>query len=97
MSKGYATETTDALRQVAFKLKGVKEVEVQCDPKNFASKRIPQKLGFKLVETHQKDKLDPFGQPRNTEIWRSHIIDSLDPTSLTIYDSSGDQIYSESE
>ena len=97
LSKGYATEITNALRQVAFEIKGVKEVEIQCDPNNLASKRIPEKLGFKLIETVKNDKMDPSDHPRDTEIWRSDISDSRESINLTIFNSSGELITSESD
>ena len=53
INKGFATELSYALTKVAFKHVGVEKVEIRNDVANLASKRIPEKLGFRLdcVET----------------------------------------------
>ncbi len=64
--RGYATETTHALARIAHGLDGIERVIVCCDPENHASRRIPERLGFTLVEHRVGDTEGPDGEPRDT-------------------------------
>lgn len=44
--RGYATEVSAALTRVAFEIDRVKRVEIHCDPRNKASARVAEKLGY---------------------------------------------------
>ena len=46
VGQGLATEATAALTRVAFDLCRVERVELRVEPRNVASARIPEKLGF---------------------------------------------------
>lgn len=48
--RGIATATTRALTTAALALPGIERVEVHHDRANAASRRIPEKLGFTLVD-----------------------------------------------
>ena len=67
--RGFATESTAALTQVAFETQAVHRVEIRCAPDNTASAAIPEKLGFKHEGTLQKAGTDAQGNPRDTMIW----------------------------
>jgi RimJ/RimL family protein N-acetyltransferase len=46
VGRGFARETAGALTKVAFRVCGVDRVEIQVDPANEASLRVPRALGF---------------------------------------------------
>jgi len=46
--KGFITEATRALIELARQLHGMTRVEIRCDTRNQLSAAIPQRLGFKL-------------------------------------------------
>jgi RimJ/RimL family protein N-acetyltransferase len=46
LGQGYATEAASALTKVAFEIEMMDRVEIHCDPANFASAAIPQKLDY---------------------------------------------------
>lgn len=48
--RGIATATTRALTTMVFTLPGLDRVEIEHDQANAASRRVPEKLGFTLVE-----------------------------------------------
>ena len=48
--RGIATATTRALTTAVFTLPGIDRVEIEHDLANVASRRVPEKLGFTLVE-----------------------------------------------
>lgn len=68
--RGYATEATAALVQVAFERLEVEQVQIRCDPRNAPSAGIPRKLGFAHVDTLRTDTVTPTGAPRDTMVWQ---------------------------
>lgn len=67
--RGYATEVARALTTAGLAMAGVTRIEIHCDPRNVVSRRIPERLGYRLVETRRGDKLTPDGQPRDTAVF----------------------------
>lgn len=67
--RGYATEAARALTTAGLRVAGVVRVEIHCDPRNAISRRIPERLGYRLVETRRADKLTPDGRPRDTAVY----------------------------
>ena len=67
--QGYITESTEAITQFAFETFGAKRVEIRCDSKNVRSRRIPDRLGFKLEGTLRNDSLSPSGELRDTLVF----------------------------
>jgi RimJ/RimL family protein N-acetyltransferase len=59
IGRGYATEVTAVLTRVAFEECGVVRVDIQVDPANERSLRIPRKLGF-VEEGVLRRRLEPF-------------------------------------
>jgi [ribosomal protein S5]-alanine N-acetyltransferase len=53
--KGYATESSSAILEYAFKHIEMHSVFAITDPKNMKSKNVLSKLGFKFVETFNLD------------------------------------------
>lgn len=48
--RGYATEATRSLVDLADTIPGLVRVEIRCDPRNVASAAIPRRLGFRLED-----------------------------------------------
>jgi RimJ/RimL family protein N-acetyltransferase len=67
--QGYITESTEAITNFAFETLGAKRVEIRCDSKNVRSRRIPDRLGFKLEGTLRNDSLSPSGDLRDTLVF----------------------------
>ena len=67
--QGYITESTGAIAKFAFETLGAKRVEIRCDLKNVRSRRIPDRLGFKLEGTLRNDSLSPLGEVRDTLVF----------------------------
>ena len=67
--QGYITESTKAITKFAFETLGAKRVEIRCDSKNVRSRRIPDRLGFKLEGTFRNDSLSPLGELRDTLVF----------------------------
>jgi RimJ/RimL family protein N-acetyltransferase len=67
--KGYATEVAGALTKVAFEYLKVERVEIHCDPRNIASAKVPQKLGYQFDATLRNRMPDSKGILRDVMIW----------------------------
>ncbi|MCE2394895.1 GNAT family N-acetyltransferase [Candidatus Poribacteria bacterium] len=67
--QGYITESTEAITKFAFETLGAKRVEIRCDSKNVRSRRIPDRLEFKLEGTFRNDSLSPSGELRDTLVF----------------------------
>ena len=67
--QGYITESTEAITKFAFETLGAKRVEIRCDSKNVRSRRIPDRLGFKLEGTLRNDSISPSGELRDTLVF----------------------------
>jgi RimJ/RimL family protein N-acetyltransferase len=53
---GYATEASAALTSAGFALPGIERIEIHIDPRNLPSRRVPEKLGFSLLEIRGSDR-----------------------------------------
>ncbi len=67
--QGYIRESTEAITKFAFETLGAKRVEIRCDSKNVRSRRIPDRLEFKLEGTFRNDSLSPLGELRDTLVF----------------------------
>ena len=67
--QGYIRESTEAITKFAFETLGAKRVEIRCDSKNVRSRRIPDRLEFKLEGTFRNDSLSPSGELRDTLVF----------------------------
>jgi len=67
--KGYATEVAGALTKVAFEYLKVERVEIHCDPRNIASAKVPQKLGYQFDATLRNRMPDSKVILRDVMIW----------------------------
>ena len=66
---GVATEAVRALIRLAFSLDGITHVEIHHDAANLASRRVPEKVGFTLVE-ERADGVDTPGEVGVEVVWR---------------------------
>lgn len=82
-NKGLATESTAALTRVAFEVNRVERVEIRCDPRNVASARVAEKLGFIHRSTLYGTKTDSEGCLRDTMVWSLDAADYPDSRAST--------------
>jgi RimJ/RimL family protein N-acetyltransferase len=66
---GFATEAARALTEAGLSAPGIERIEIQCDPENGGSRRVPEKLGYRLIATRPGDKESPTGEPRDTLVF----------------------------
>ncbi len=74
-NRGLATESAAALTRVAFEIYGVERVEIRCDPRNAASARVAEKLGYTHRSTLHGNKTDAEGLVRDTMVWSLEAAD----------------------
>ena len=53
VGRGLATELVRALTVAGLALQGIERIQIDCDPRNHRSRRIPEKLGYRAVEVRQ--------------------------------------------
>ena len=80
IGRGYATEAARALSTVALQISGVDRVQIDCDPRNERSIRIPAKLGYEFLELRVANKVTPAGQPRDTMVFELRRAAFASPT-----------------
>ena len=49
--RGLATRAAAALTRLAFDAPDIDHVEIRCDPRNVASARVPERLGYRVDDT----------------------------------------------
>ncbi|MCC5800323.1 GNAT family N-acetyltransferase [Rossellomorea vietnamensis] len=77
--KGYMVEAVKALTHFALHDLSCQRVEIRCDERNTASRRVPEKLGFLLEGTFRHDHLDENGtDARDTCVYSFVPEDLLD-------------------
>lgn len=95
--RGYCTEAVCALIRVAFEIEQLSRLEIRCAPENEASRRVPEKLGFKHELTLKDHYTDAQGKPQDTMVWalsrREYESGSLRATDLRAYDFMGREIF----
>jgi RimJ/RimL family protein N-acetyltransferase len=67
--QGLGTEAAGALTRVAFEVDDVDRVEIHCDPKNAASARVAEKLGYRHETTLRRRLITNGREPRDTMVW----------------------------
>lgn len=96
INQGLATEVAAALTKIAFEIHDVARVEIHCDPKNFRSAAVPQKLGFVYEATLRQRIEDHTGQKRDSMIWtllsEDYATSKAAQTTLTAFDAIGRRI-----
>ena len=69
INRGYATEVVSALIKVGFEIEGLARLEIRCDPANHASRKIPQRLGFRHETTLKDQGAGENGKPVDLMVW----------------------------
>ena len=69
MGQGLATESASALTALAFSNPEIECVEIHCDPRNAASVRIPQRLGYRTETAAEGELGEPGAWPGVVDIW----------------------------
>lgn len=62
--RGLATRAAAALTALAFSAPTIDHLEIRCDPRNTASARVPQRLGYRVMEPAATDA------PVDLQVWR---------------------------
>lgn len=71
-SRGYATEATSALVDVALTaMDWVEEVRIRMDVANTGSARVPAKLGFQMIAEEERP-IETSGQTGRGLVWSMH-------------------------
>ncbi len=82
--EGLATESVRALTLEGLKLPEIERIQIDCDPENGRSRRIPEKLGYSVVDLRRGNKITPAGKPRDTVVYEmtsaSQLLDTGDGT-----------------
>ncbi|QHE62070.1 GNAT family N-acetyltransferase [Rossellomorea vietnamensis] len=77
--KGYMVEAVNSLTHFALHDLSCQRVEIRCDERNTASRRVPERLGFKLEGILRNDHLDENGtDARDTCVYSFVPEDLLD-------------------
>lgn len=72
--RGFATEATAMLTSTALAVAGVTFVEIRHDRANVASRRIPERLGYRFVEDVAREAVAP-GESGIESTWRIETAD----------------------
>ena len=98
LGRGYATELTAALTRVAFAVCGAERVDVQVEPENPRSLKVPRKLGF-TEEATLRHRLDPHSDdgPRRDAVLFTMLREELDASpcaaqGYVAYDAAGNRL-----
>lgn len=75
--RGFATEAAHALTNAGLSLAAIHRIQIHCDPHNVASRRIPERLGYRLIEIRRSDTTTPAGFPRDTAVFERTTTISL--------------------
>lgn len=75
--EGLMTEAINALTQYAFKQLKLKRITITCDINNLKSKKIPEKLNYKLEATLKSHRIDPEGNLSDTLVFAKYDLTNL--------------------
>jgi RimJ/RimL family protein N-acetyltransferase len=86
IGRGLATEVAAVLTRVGIEKCGLVRVDVQVDPANERSLRIPRKLGF-VEEGRLRRRLEPHqeGEPRRDSVMFTMLAEELADSPCTAY------------
>jgi len=68
-NQGLMTEAAGALTWIGLNLMKLGRLEIQCDPANLPSSRVPAKLGYRLHATMHRQVKGMKLSPRSTMVW----------------------------
>lgn len=67
--KGYITEAVEGITQFGFEILKARRLEIRCDEQNIRSKKVAERLNFRLEGLLVNEGLNTRGQLRNTLIY----------------------------
>ena len=67
--RGYATEAVEALERFAFDSLGARRIEIRSATTNWASRAIPERLGYQLEGILRSDSRHADGSLRDTAVY----------------------------
>jgi RimJ/RimL family protein N-acetyltransferase len=67
--RGFVTESTAGLARTCFRLLGAGRVEVFCDPRNAASRRVAERAGFAYEGTLRSRHVNADGSLRDSAVY----------------------------
>lgn len=67
--QGYVTETVRALTQIGIEILGANRIEIRCDERNERSRRVAERVGYRLEGRFKNDMIAPDGGLRHTLIF----------------------------
>lgn len=79
VGQGLATEFVRALTVTGLAVPNIERIQIDCDPRNHRSRRVSEKLGYRVVELRRGDKVDPRGKPRDTVVYEITSLSQLTP------------------
>jgi RimJ/RimL family protein N-acetyltransferase len=86
IGRGLATRATEALTRVAFDSRDIDRVEIRCDRGNKASSRVPERLGYRVMDPRDATA-DAFGTDLSDLIvWRMTRADFVERASSCVRD-----------
>ena len=96
VGQGYAAEASAALTRVAFELRGVDRVEIQCEPENVRSGVLASRLGYNLEATLRRRANRGDMEPKDLQVWTlfrsEYEVASPGQDTVVAYDCLGEQI-----
>ena len=85
VGQGLATEFVRALTLAGLALAGIERIQIDCDPRNSRSRRVPEKLGYRTVDVRRGNKTTPLGEPRDTVVYEITSAAQLTSESDTVH------------
>jgi ribosomal-protein-serine acetyltransferase len=67
--RGYMSEAVAGITDLAAGELAANRVEIRCDARNTRSRRIPERLGFRLEGVLRSEALDPDGRPADEMVF----------------------------
>jgi ribosomal-protein-serine acetyltransferase len=71
------TEAVNSITQYAFKQLGMKRLSITCDVFNERSKKIAERLGFKLEATLKANRIQVNGEVSDTLVFARYDLKGL--------------------
>lgn len=82
--QGFITEAINAMTQYVFKVLHVKRIAITCDVDNERSKKIPERLGYRLESIIKADRVKPIsGEVSDTLVYVRHDLVGLPELKVT--------------
>jgi ribosomal-protein-serine acetyltransferase len=82
--QGFITEAVNAITQYAFKVLDVKRIAITCDTDNERSKKIPERLGYRLESIMRANKIKPIsGEVADTLVYVRNDLNDLPELEVT--------------